>query len=370
MYAHIIKFLLRALDWFEEGKIAHAIHSITHPAALQYQDLLEGIQQTSRSIANSAITSSQAEQRDMHNELRSLTNLVKRLNDDVQSIWASMLESRRALSEVQLTQALTLVSSACSVDHKSNFQTSLFIRNKHRLKSKNSICPAFWMSPDLQAWDTSRQSSSINLQAPFKTRLYCRDFCTNVIEQLRQSHITVIWILKPRDQKYYPAIEVLKSLIYQALIVDEASHLDLAMSFQLRKFLDAHSLADYVAFLGSVLEHFKLVYIIVEAGAMYPVDAVQCKQSLLELSRRLSERDASTIVKIMTMNYFPGSLSSSPKEDILVRFKKASRRKSKKMPVEPLQSVASGRSQLFRRGHQAAALPFRRRAPTMGLAAG
>ena len=124
LYAHVMKFLLRALDWYEEGRVVHAIHSITKPAALRYDDLLEDIRRATRKIADLAIASSQAEQRDMHHEIQALRVLVTQFKEDMvlgQSIQAStLLECRHALSDIQLTQALTLISSACSVDHKSS----------------------------------------------------------------------------------------------------------------------------------------------------------------------------------------------------------------------------------------------------------
>ena len=213
LYSHIIEFLLRALEWYEEGKIAHALHSITKPAALRYDDLIEDIRSATRSIADLAITSSQAEQQDIHHELRVLTSLVKQLKEDVlldQSLEANaLLECRHALSDIQLTQALVIVSSACIVDYKSSLQASLLIRDKHRLASKRSKCIPLWTSPELQAWNTTQHSSLITLRATFKNRFYIRDLCTNVIDQLLNAHVAVLWVLKPRERAHHSVSEVL-----------------------------------------------------------------------------------------------------------------------------------------------------------------
>ena len=48
LYAHILKFLLRAFDWYKEGKIVHAIHSIIKPVALRYDDLLQDLRQATQ----------------------------------------------------------------------------------------------------------------------------------------------------------------------------------------------------------------------------------------------------------------------------------------------------------------------------------
>lgn len=363
LYAHIIKFLLRALEWYEEGKVAHAIHSVTKPAALRYDDLLKDIGRATRRISELAITSSQAEQRDMHNELRALTLAVKQLKEDIsldRSIKTSaLLECRHALSDIQSTRALTYVSSACSLDHKSTLQASLLIRDEHRFVSSRRKCPPFWMSSEIHAWNVN--SSLITLRAPFRNRFYIRDFCNNVIEQLRNAGIAVLWVLKPREQTFLSAIKVIESLFHQALTLDYSSHTDSILTFQLRRFLDAHSTNDYINLLGNCLEHFRLVYIMVDAGAMNPVDASQCKQHLQELSQRLSERDASTILKAMTLSYGPYSQSLQEKDSILLNVGNMSRRKGKNLPSEPLQSVSGGGRQHVGRGRLSSSVPLRAR---------
>ena len=365
LYALIIKFLLRALEWYEEGKIAHAIHSISKPAALQYDDLLEDIGRATRRIADLAMTSSQAEQRDMHHELQALTSLVQKFKEEVlldQSLKANiLLECRHALSEIQFEQAITSVSSACSVDHKSILQASLLLRDKHRFVSHKTKCPPFWLSSELHAWNVSQHSSSITLRAPFKNRFYIRDFCANVIEQLHNARIAVLWVLKPMEQTYHSVTEILKSLIHQALILDYTSRTDSILSFQLRGFRDAHSDNDYMNLLGSCLERFKLVYIMVDKGAMEPADAFQCKRHLQELSQRLSESDASTIMKVMALSYGPDLQSPQEKDGLLLKVGNLSRRKGKKLPPEPLRRVANGGRQQMGRGRSSTTLPFRAR---------
>ena len=362
LYAHVIKFLLRALDWYEESRIVHAIHSITKPAALRYDDLLEDIRRATRKIADLAIASSQAEQRDMHTELQALRDLVKQFKEDMvldQAIQAStLLDCRHALSDIQSTQALTLISSACSVDHKSNLQASLLIRDKHRLMSNRSKCPPFWTSSEIHAWNIGQHSSSITIRTSFKNRFYIRDFCTNIIQQLRNAGIPVLWVLKPKEQTYNSTIEVLKSLIYQALTLDTVSRTDSKLSFQLRQFLDAQLDNDYVNLLGSTLEKFGLVYIMVEAGAMDSASASQCREHLQELSRRLSERDAATLMKVMVLSYGPGPDTQYPqkKGSILLKLGRMSHRKGKKIPSDPLQNVANSGPQQIRRGTKGPAM--------------
>ena len=365
-------FLLRALDWYEESRIVHAIHSITKPAALRYDDLLRDIQRATRRIADLAIVSSQAEQRDMHHELQALSVLVKQFKENMvleHSIQAStLLECRHALSNIQMTQALTLISSACSVDHKSALQASLLIRDKHRFVASRSKCPPFWTSSELHAWNVGQCSSSITIRASFKSRFFIRDFCTNIIQELRNSSIPVLWVLKPKERTYHTVIEVLKSLIYQSLTLDTCSRTDSKLSFQLRQFLDAQLDNDYINLLGSSLQNFRLVYIMVEAGAMESASASRCREHLQELSQRLSERDAATILKIMVLSYGPNSPYLQKKDNVLLKVGRMSHRKGRKIPSNPLQHVSNTEPQQTRRSMRNPTIPLRTRGRAVRIA--
>lgn len=41
--AHVMRFLIRAHDWYLEGAWKHAVHSLTRPYKLRYEDLLDAI---------------------------------------------------------------------------------------------------------------------------------------------------------------------------------------------------------------------------------------------------------------------------------------------------------------------------------------
>jgi len=392
LYAYIMKFLVRALEWYEEGKVAHAIHSITKPAALRYDDLIKEIQRATHNIAKSAVASSHAEQRDIHHEMRAmrgvvdaiankpaelmdkldtltaitnkpaelmgvhdkldvLTDWIKQLREAIcldQSVNASArIEFRHALSDTQLTQALSIISSAGIVDHQSSFEAALIRRDRHRSRTR-SKCTPFWLSGQMQTWDTTQSSSSILLKAAFRDRHHIQDLCTNVIEQLTEAGIATLWVLKGKDQTSSVG-EILKSLVRQALALDSSSHTDLALSFQLRKFLDAHCDEDYVILLGDILGHFRVAYIIIEAEAMTTRASSPCQTHLRDLSRKLSEQGAKTILKVMVLTYGAGPLPTQPKDELVLKVGRASRRKGKNIPAEPLRNINGGLHQPIRK---------------------
>ncbi|KAF2111867.1 hypothetical protein BDV96DRAFT_462899, partial [Lophiotrema nucula] len=272
---YIISFLFRALDWYETSTVSRAIQSVTRPAALRYDDLIEDIRRTLGKVTDLSVAGSQAEQRDMHEELRQVRDAQDGFRADVRSrldemhhqlsvmiqqqhqerqfqaihrqlqdlsilvqhtqqnqasteqtilqevvlmkqdIKATQVDIRHQLSDIQLTQALSLISSLCIIDHKSVYEHALLLRRVRKVSSA-AKCTPFWNSQQLQSWDQSPSNSSIVLRATFRDRSNIRDFYINVIGQLLRSEIAVLWILQQKNVSHN-VFDVLKSLVSQAL---------------------------------------------------------------------------------------------------------------------------------------------------------
>lgn len=333
LYAHILRFLVRALKYYEESRLIRAIHSITRPAALRYQDLISLIRRDAETVRKHAAVSSQAEIRaihdriatfssqmeketnqaqaeraDVHLKLNTLENLVTQVRQTLEfhhAIQSSdQVQIRTILSDVQMRQALSMVASQCTIDHRSLFQSSLQMvdtRGAFRQKSKHNVA-AFWTSPKLQQWSSAATSSTILVSSTFRQSLEIRRCCTEIVKQLLKDRVAVFWVFMSRDRKY-PLLEILRSLVYQALSLDYSQHTEQSMSFQLRKYLDANFEDDYLNMLGDLLQHLKHVYIIVNSEAMAPDTAVQCRECLQRLSRLLSDRGCQTILKVIMTSY-------------------------------------------------------------------
>lgn len=185
-----------------------------------------------------------------------------------------------------------------------------------------------------------------------------RDFCTNVIEQLVKARTAVLWALRGKGQ-VYSVSEILKSFIQQALSLHYSSHTDLAFSFQLRRFLDVRFEEDYINLLVDILQHFKLIYIVFEAGVVKPHDASTIQHHLQNLSRALSDRCAKTVMKSIFLTYGPGTRSQQSNEHVVLKVERCSRRKGKKLPNKPLSSTGKSSRQLTGRVGSRPSQPLR-----------
>ncbi|KAK5458467.1 hypothetical protein LTS15_004549 [Exophiala xenobiotica] len=362
IYTWILRFLIRALKWYEEGKIRHALNAIIKPAALQYDDVMNGIRRSCHIMSNRASASSLAEQRDMHEKVRALqdsstlalpviqaqqreTNLrlsvfqdhissalsnAEKWHDQVSKDVASLMAMvrqvretmvsdqavnadtrihlRNTMSEIQLVQALEIVSSSLIFDHMANLQQSIQLRGRRRVK-RHQYAMVFQKFPAFNEWNNSAHSGSIKLTSTFKERNILSGSLTLAIESLRQPPVAVMWALRSRTRAY-DATEILKSLICQALRLDYSSHTDVKVSFQLRRYLDANSDEDYFNILGELLSHFKLVYIIIQLEAMLSEAASRFQRHLDSLLDRFKNRTPGPILKTLVAS--SGPLASPP----------------------------------------------------------
>lgn len=402
---YIISFLCRAIDWYKSSSFSRTVQSITRPAALRYDDLIEDINKTISKVTDLAVAGSQAEQRDMYEALQKehrlqqvfrstmqtrldqmqfqlntlaqqryfdgefqsvrqqyqeIIGLVSQLGEKQisseqkllqelvvmkQDIHTTQLDIQHQLSEVQLDQALQLILNKCAIDHQMLYKHAFMRRKVHRMSSGK--CAPFWDSQQLQRWDRTTLSSSIALMATFRDRLNIRNFYIGVIEQLIQLHIAVFWVIQPKDstEPKHDIFEVLKSLVAQSLSKVSAKQTDVRFASRVRAFNSATTIAEYTSLLAEALSAFQLAYIIVDVNAIASEMTEDTRDVLSNLSQLLQERSQETVLKIMFIGYGPwkgSSVGSRPHEEN-IRVAQTSRRKGKRVPQAPLR----GRSRVL-----------------------
>jgi hypothetical protein len=154
LYSHISRFLLRALEYYEEGSWKRALHAVTKPAALRYNGIIKDIHRTTDAIAAHATAGSQAEQRDIHEQFLAAHQMIEgkassntagqakipqklqQLHDLITATRAEHAEISRSVFSIQSTQALHVIYSQYSIDHQSCLQMSIGLRNHHHHREK------------------------------------------------------------------------------------------------------------------------------------------------------------------------------------------------------------------------------------------
>ncbi len=107
LYALVIRFLLRARDWYQESKAMHVLHSLTRPVELRYADLVEDIGACARTVYRLASAAAQAEQRDIHLKMQELIRTQKDSDAVVKEVRSLLISKWRSS-----TKHLALIMNA------------------------------------------------------------------------------------------------------------------------------------------------------------------------------------------------------------------------------------------------------------------
>ncbi|KEF52041.1 uncharacterized protein A1O9_12031 [Exophiala aquamarina CBS 119918] len=339
LYVLVIKFLIRAFGWYCEGRLLHAYHAITRPAALRYDDLIKHIGDASIDISSLASVSSHVEQRDIHLELRSLSSEVRaitgvlsqlqRIAVDEQTVNASTrIEIQHSFYELKISQVFTALTTGSLLDPQSSLATCRFLRDRRRrLKTKGALVS---QNQTVHQWNNEQQSAMLVLRGSPTSCLDITDFCADVVDYLQISDTAVLWTLRGRESSPYSEvteIDILKNLILQALQIRSAklsAGFDIIVAQQLPKFLNARSKEDWLVILTAILSSFSTAYIVVDTKAISALDRstsanTDTAKELILTFMRLLERlsivkdvgGATPMVKIVLAHY--GSLITLPR---------------------------------------------------------
>ncbi|EAU29358.1 predicted protein [Aspergillus terreus NIH2624] len=354
LYAHIIQFLLRALEWYEERPWKRAMHAVTKPAALRYTDIINNIHQTTDKITAHATAGSHAEQRDIHRKFLAiqkmmeqnassstdgLTRILQELQDLKNLLAATRAEQvqiSRSVFSIQSTQALQVIQSQCKIDHQSCLQISIGLRNHRRFRQRTKITP-FWKTPRLQLWNQSATSSLLPVKVRIADRTIAQDFCTNIVEQLLRSKIANIWVLVPQ-RDCYPVIATLKSLIYQTVTWIDAMGAKERILQYLDQFNHASTDEHFLDVLAGLLRSLRVVYMIVQLDAIDPHYAQGFFSCIQRLARKLSDGDSVTVLRILVVSWSPRSVlgGEGQMQPLRLSMQGRSRRRGQWMPSQPL----------------------------------
>ncbi|KAI1110011.1 hypothetical protein F5Y14DRAFT_430588 [Nemania sp. NC0429] len=357
IYVNILKFLLRALCWYQESKLVHLLHAITRPPELRYNDLLTTISSLSRGLTENAWASSHAEQRDMHTILMALSGWQKhhgkKLDDLLAIVSAEQainssarLEVSQKLSEIQFSQFLGHISVPNLPEPITVFQTLIFMSRKRQARSSNKG-PPFWLDDKVQRWNSATASSLLVINGTRKSRFHLQNFCTRSIEILRDSKIPVIWGLETLASDKTTAaqvstIDILKYLVVQAVKINEHTYENAVMALRPIEYHRAQTEEDWVRVLASTLRGISLLYIVIDMKVLSRSSEALANDfwtgAFRGLFAELSSRGMSTVVRVVLVGYgspLPSGPLDNEHQNMVVTVGRTSRsvKSSTRLPI-------------------------------------
>lgn len=354
LYSHLLRFFIRAMQWYEGGSIKRAINSFVKPAAIQYKDILEDIEECSRRIDQQAVLASYAEQRDMHREqqqmraenndshhlLGNVMNAILSMQPHVATVQdnhflvgevlkavlamqpqiaqlqaqqnrlsGAVFDTNDRVFDVQLSAMLTFTATVPGLEPEEYLRLGLVMRNRRRARPVQSQEP-FLSAPALRAWTQSPTSALVVVKGSITVQNIAKDFSINIVEYLRKTSTPVLWLLK--DPKIgrrttFAAVDLLKALVHQALRVNKKLHDEKTMSLKCATIQSARSESDWINILGASFTGLPLIYIVVdtEVQRFEPSfgNSFSWPWAFRMLFDRLASRGFSTVVKVLLVSY-------------------------------------------------------------------
>ena len=330
LYAYLIQFLIKALKWYQEGTFKHIIHSITQPVGIKYKDILENIEDCSRCIDQWAVSSAQAElrdvhtlQREVHTDLKNTGSVVRRSTMSVDEIMRRVIDIAPQLTtlisgqvntnhrvfDLQLSQMLTITAGSSLQDPEISYRHGILRRNKSMQRASRPI--QFLDSQKLKRWTTSEGSSFIIIKGPYSMRDQIRIFGVDLIEAVRSAQIPVLWALPSVTQtgaETITSIDVLKSLVQQAIRINKSFQNESTCALSCNRMQSAAHESDWFDILGSTLLGLPQTYIVFDTSILGPTGLTLSENfswvlAFYSLLERLKARGSRSAIKLIFISY-------------------------------------------------------------------
>ncbi|TLS27549.1 hypothetical protein PpBr36_05391 [Pyricularia pennisetigena] len=278
LYAAIIKFALRALRWYQQGRLMHLATAIASPWALSFEEELFEIERNSKSVEELAQSAARA-------ELRELRFQVHQGRSDQQQARAELLQLKNAPAQLAMKSLQASISSDTKFSKKMICEIQLgqilslpFMESLPTSGQSLAYCRSFWLRrrrarrtescavnvSSLKTWNQAEQIRFVVVESGNST--LARDLLVDVITVLRRHGLPVLWALRPQNlhETNLTTVDVLRMLLYQALEVNSAA-VGRSYPITVAHLREASGHDDWLALLKRALEDCPTIFVVFDA---------------------------------------------------------------------------------------------------------
>lgn len=228
------------------------------------------------------------------------------------------MSTNRRVCEIQFSQILAFTADTSLCSPPVGLQEYEAMRNRRRRLGTSG--KQLQNDSRLQSWASSNISSVIVVNGAFRNRYEARDFCANAIGLVRTAGIPVIWALNSKftdTHKDLLILDVLKQLVLQALQINQTILTEQSIALAAHRFQSATTEQEWFNLLGSVLDGFPLIYIIIDVEVLGRRDNEELSwpSIFLEVFREMKRRGSSSVVAVALVSYGTTLVAASPSSD-------------------------------------------------------
>jgi hypothetical protein len=225
---------------------------------------------------------------------------------------SALLDTNKRLTDLQLAQIISAIPQIPLGDPIKVLQHHRSLQHRRILTTSRYTSNRFWLSPKLQQWSNSLEPSISIIKGNYLSRFTLRDFCVNVINQLRASKLPFLLAMRTAIENPTSAnistIDLLKSLVRQALQIHHGIKTEKSMALSCTRFQTAATEAEWFQLLESVLAEMTYeVYLVIDIEILdqelAPLDGFSLLSAFTQFFNSLSSRGISARVKVLFVSY-------------------------------------------------------------------
>ncbi|KPM35025.1 hypothetical protein AK830_g11550 [Neonectria ditissima] len=209
IYTHVVDFCIRALKWYHKAGSSFfrkAVAAIKDPWALEFEDVVRQIQNTTARIRQQATVAHQAETRYISSMVADVRLEVLNLrNENMAQNFLKVTEPAGPILSIDVPpnppkQPLTLPSipfipaemskylQSIPFDSEKDLSRGIALRNRRRVRS-NAGWDDIWASTKLRDWISQPGSALVELQGSLITTDASRDFAFDMIDLVKSTKL-------------------------------------------------------------------------------------------------------------------------------------------------------------------------------------
>ena len=236
----------------------------------------------------------------------------------------ALIDTNQRLSDVQFSQIMASLSdlSLWSPGKAFHYHHSLRKRRSNTAAVR-SVPSSFWNSPRLRHWSSTDESTLSIILGNFHARFVMRNICVDVIEQLQEAEVPVLFALKIPQENDAPtnlsSHDLLKYIVRQALQVRQKRESEKSMALRCATFNSASTDSEWFQVLAAVLAEIETcIYIVIDLEMLdrnvESTDGFSWAQAFESFFTKLRNRGLSTKLKVLLVSYGSLPFQLSPAE--------------------------------------------------------
>ncbi|KAL3423911.1 hypothetical protein PVAG01_05658 [Phlyctema vagabunda] len=272
LYAKIMGFVQEAVKWYKKGKVSHAVTAIFKPYDLGFKGIVEDISEASRRIDQEASAASKAEIRDLNNRLQHFMQLsVAHFNRQSLATFniSDQITNQGGSSRYHQLAQIRSLPALAGLERNARESIDVHRSIKHRRRIQLLVEPEGVLK--LREWHQDRDAFPLLLANCTGLHTTPRDFCTELVDLLRDSKILVIWIIDHIDQDedmVSSTNDLLLSLSLQALLLNPKALDQGYNSASIHHFAHLANEEQHFELLGRCLSGVPRMYIVMEVAVI------------------------------------------------------------------------------------------------------